>query len=129
MLNTVLIIVAVIIFFVVFNNFNNRGILQVNATEALQIQNNKDALVLDVRSSQEYAGGHLKSAKLIPVGELTNRLNEISSYKDKTVLVYCHSGNRSTMASQVLKKNGFTKVNNLRGGITAWSSSGNKIVK
>lgn len=129
MLNTVLFITAVILFFVVFNYINNRGILQVNATDALQIQNSKDALVIDVRSSQEYALGHLKGAKLIPVSELTNHLNEIGSYRDKAVLVYCHSGNRSVTASHILKKNGFTKVNNLRGGITAWSNSGNKIVK
>ena len=59
---------------------------------------------------------------MIPVGELESRLGEISDYKDKPVLVYCRSGNRSVTASNVLIDNGFTEVHNLLGGIGAWNS-------
>jgi rhodanese-related sulfurtransferase len=129
MLTTVLIIAGVIVVMVIINKMNSRGIAQVNAADALSIANDSGALILDVRSSQEFGGGHLKGAKLIPVSELSGRMSEVEKFKDKPVLVYCHAGTRSAMAAQILKKAGFLKVHNLRGGISAWIGNGNKVVK
>lgn len=77
-------------------------------------------LVLDVRTPTEFKKGHLEGAVLIPVQELQKRLPELAAYKDKDILIYCATGNRSTVASKILIDNGFMKVTNMRYGIVNW---------
>ncbi len=79
-----------------------------------------DYFLLDVRTQEEYDEVHIDGATLISVYDLENRISEIAQYKNTPVLVYCHSGNRSIVASQILVENGFMNVTNLDGGITAW---------
>jgi rhodanese-related sulfurtransferase/rubrerythrin len=74
---------------------------------------------LDVRQPKEYEQGHIPGAKLIPVSDLTERLNEIDP-KKKTV-VYCAIGGRSRVAAQILAGKGFKDIYNLSGGIKAWN--------
>jgi rhodanese-related sulfurtransferase len=93
-----------------------------NSPEEFEANMEGDYLLLDVRTQEEYDAGHIEGSTLIPVDELGNRISEIEDYKDKTVLVYCRSGNRSVTASNILISNGFTKVHNLLGGIGAWST-------
>jgi len=76
------------------------------------------ARLLDVRSPEEYAGGHLPGAVNIPVQELDRRLAEAGP-RDGALIVYCRSGHRSARASELLRRHGFTKVHNL-GPMTAW---------
>ena len=71
-------------------------------------------LILDVRTPQEYYNGHLEGAKLIPLQQLLERLSEIQDYWDREILVYCRSGNRSTVAGELLIQKGFKKIYNLR---------------
>jgi rhodanese-related sulfurtransferase len=84
------------------------------------------ALILDVRSMEEYRSstGHLKGAQLVPHTEISSKLAALKPFKDKTILVYCHSGRRSNMAATFLAENGFTKVIDMSGGITGWLSAG-----
>ena len=72
-------------------------------------------LVIDVRSSEEYAAGHIKHAINIPLGELESRLDEINAYKDKNVVLYCNTGNRSGKALDLLKQKGFSVLMNAPG--------------
>ena len=72
-------------------------------------------LVIDVRSSEEYAAGHLKHAINIPLEELEGRLDEINAYKDKNVVLYCNTGNRSGKALDLLKQKGFNVLMNAPG--------------
>jgi thioredoxin len=88
----------------------------------------KKALILDVRTPAEYHKGHIAGAKLIPLQQLESRWKEIENYKDTDILVYCRSGNRSTVASQILVKQGFTKLHNLRHGVIGWEKAGEKLV-
>jgi len=101
--------------------------MQVNITEAKEMVKDSGVTVFDVRSAGEYSRGHIQGAKLIPVDELSNRQPEIAALKDRPVLVYCHSGNRSSAACQILEKNGFSGIRNLTGGITAWKAAGMSI--
>ena len=71
--------------------------------------------IIDVRTPGEYAQYRIKHSKLIPMNEIPARINEIN--KNKKVLVYCHSGNRSLMVAQFLLNNGFKEVYNLEYGI------------
>jgi rhodanese-related sulfurtransferase len=96
----------------------------VNTLEATMLMNKKDSLVLDVREAGEFAGGHIINARNIPFDELEQRLKEIERYKEKPVIVSCAVGNRSGGAASLLRKQGFTNVVNLSGGIAAWRQAG-----
>lgn len=80
------------------------------------------AIILDVRSKGEYAGGHIKGSINIPVDQLGNNLQKMKD-KAKPIITCCASGMRSASAKSILKSNGYTEVYN--GG--AWSSLQNKI--
>ncbi len=103
--------------------------VEVNAQTAKEIIKKKKPLLLDVRTPNEFYSGHLKNAKLIPLQQLEQRISEISDYKNKDIFVYCRSGNRSTVAAEILIKHGFKKIYNLRTGIREWINSGNKVVE
>ena len=120
---------AIVVVLVVVSRINNRGISQVNAEAALAMTRDSGVTILDVRTPEEFREGHIKGAKLFPVSDIGDRIGELSALKDRPILVYCHAGNRSAAASRILRKNGFTKFANLRGGIAAWNSAGYKTVK
>ena len=63
------------------------------------------------------AGGAL----LVPLGALASRLDELAAWKDRPIVVHCHHGGRSARAVELLAQRGFTRVENLKGGIDAWS--------
>ncbi|MBU1342293.1 MAG: rhodanese-like domain-containing protein, partial [Proteobacteria bacterium] len=90
---------------------------------------NKQTLILDVRTLGEYTQGHIKNSFLIPVQVLTTEHIKIMDHKDNPILIYCRSGNRSVTASNILTKNGFKKLYNLKGGIKDWIKNGLPIEK
>jgi thioredoxin len=104
------------------------GFSELSVEEAVKMIAEKKPYLLDVRTPNEYYSGHIPGARLIPVQQLEARISELADYKDKNILVYCRSGNRSTVASQILIKNGFKKLYNLRSGIRGWEAAGNKLV-
>lgn len=77
------------------------------------------ALLVDVRTHEEFAAGHIEGARNIPVGSLSARLGELGPPASTTVVVYCRSGARSTQAARVLRDAGFKSVHNL-GPMSAW---------
>jgi len=83
-----------------------------------------DLQILDVREQWEYDISHLHDALLIPLGELASRLDEIVSYNETEIIVYCRTGVRSQEGSDILVANNFTKIFNMLGGITAWIDAG-----
>ncbi len=90
---------------------------------AVQLMNNEDVVLLDVREPAETAGGKISKAVQIPFSGLSKRISEIEKHKDKTLLVYCKTGARSGQACKELSKNGFEKVFSLNGGIAAWQDA------
>ena len=89
-------------------------------SEAIQLINHKDALVVDVRTDKEYQQGHVMNALHIPLGVLDNRIGELQAYKTGSIVMVCRSGARSGQAASKLKKLGFADVHNLGGGMMAW---------
>lgn len=89
---------------------------RVDGPQAQQLVS-KGALLLDVRTPQEYSRGHIDNARNIPVDVLDGRLGELD--KDQPVVVYCQSGKRSARAVSMLKAAGFTQVHDL-GGMSNW---------
>ncbi|MBI3583820.1 MAG: rhodanese-like domain-containing protein [Nitrospinae bacterium] len=99
--------------------------VNIPAQEAKKMIDSKDyGLILDVRTMEEYTGelGHIDGAVLIPVQELKDRMKEIEKFKDKKVIVVCHSGVRSRKASDLLMQSGFKKVFNIADGMVGWDS-------
>ena len=90
------------------------------------IQRKPDLVVLDVRTVAEYEEGHISGALNIPVQELEERLGELDS--SVQYLVYCRTGNRSSVAVQVLMAGGFDRVYHMNNGITAWVGAGYPVV-
>jgi rhodanese-related sulfurtransferase len=73
-----------------------------------------NALVIDVRSKQEFDQGHFKTAVNIPIDQFEGRISESGTDRRKPIIVYCHAGSRAAMAENILRKNGFLKVINAR---------------
>lgn len=82
------------------------------------LDSKKDIELIDVRNPDEYELCNI-NGKLIPLGEIQNRYNEID--KNKQIIVMCHHGGRSMRACQFLESVGFTNLTNLEGGIHHWS--------
>lgn len=85
--------------------------------ESIVVEASEDkALLLDVRSPDEYRSGHVKEAINLPVNNL-DEIESLTKNKDETIYVYCRSGNRSQKAKTLLEEKGYTKVIDL-GGIS-----------
>ncbi|MFZ6692133.1 rhodanese-like domain-containing protein [Undibacterium sp. SXout20W] len=102
---------------------------KVSQFQATQYMNQGKTLVLDVRSVEEFAEGHLPNAKNIPLADLNNRLKEIEKSKNTVVITVCAQGVRSSNAAALLSKAGFAQVFSLEGGVEAWKTQGMPVVK
>lgn len=81
--------------------------------------------VLDVRSPEEYASGHVPGAVNIPYDQIASRIAEVP--KDKDVVLYCKSGRRAGIAAEVLAGQGYTRLQHLEGDIVAWVDKGRPV--
>lgn len=103
------------------NLFKNNKYKNINGNELIElIKNNKNCIIIDVRTSQEFKSGHIEKAKNIPVSELKSKINSIIKYKEKDVVLYCASGARSKAAANLLYKEGFKVIYNLKGGMYSY---------
>ncbi len=87
------------------------------------LEKDENVFLLDVRSEDEFKKESIDGATLIPLQILSKNLSALDGVKNKKIIVYCHSGNRSVAASRILVKNGFVPLN-LKGGITQWKNDG-----
>lgn len=95
-----------------------------------KLDTGEDALLLDVRSEEDYVGeqGHVKGSLLVPLEELNKRLPEIESFQEKTVMIICRTDSRSAKAAQILVKHGFADVHVIKQGMTEWNKKGYPVV-
>ena len=93
---------------------------QITAEQAKTIMDTeKDYVIIDARTEEEFAEGHIKNAILIPEYEIAQRAEKELPDKEQLILVYCRSGRRSKVASEELVKLGYTNVKEF-GGIIDW---------
>jgi rhodanese-related sulfurtransferase len=94
-----------------------------------KLNSTPDKIILDVRTPEEYAEGHLKNSVLIDYyrDDFKQQLAKLD--KNKTVFVYCRSGKRSGAATELLTELGFKNVYDLTGGFTAWSEANKSVEK
>jgi rhodanese-related sulfurtransferase len=101
---------------------SGRRTITVQETHTL-MQSDTSVLFLDVRTPQEWSGssGRLEGAILIPLQDLEERMHELDPHKEKTIIAYCRSGNRSGTAARMLAAKGF-KAANMLGGMIRWNA-------
>jgi rhodanese-related sulfurtransferase len=105
----------------------NQTIEEITVEEAMRRVEAEDAILLDVRTPQEYCAEHVEGVRWIPLDQLSQRVGELD--KDKVILAcFCRSGSRSLRACEILKSLGFKKLFNVRGGLLAWKQAGFKTV-
>ncbi len=117
------VLIAAVIFYlyqkgIIFADFEN-----ITPEEAYSMikKDKKDVVIIDVRTPPEVKSeGKIPNSILIPLGTLSRQIDKLKNYKDKKIIVYCRSGNRSVSAARILKSLGFDNVYNLKGGIINW---------
>jgi rhodanese-related sulfurtransferase len=96
-----------------------------DALLARQAKQDTSLFLLDVRSPEEFAQGHVPGAVNIPHDQVASRIAEVP--KDKDVVLYCRSGRRTALAADVLSANGYTRLSHLEGDMNAWMEKGRPI--
>ncbi len=98
--------------------FENISVAQLKA----QIEAGESPMLIDVRSAEEFASGHIAGARLLPLGTIPARHGELP--QNRPMIITCRSGARSRMACEQLHKLGYTELQNLSGGLLAWQKAG-----
>lgn len=94
---------------------------KISAEDAKKMMDeNEDIIILDVRTEEEYAEGHIENSLLIPDTEIEDKAEELLTDKDALILIYCRSGRRSENVTKELIELGYTKTFDF-GGINDWS--------
>ena len=107
-------------FSIIFTSCDNEE--NISVLGALKLLDHEGVLFLDVRTPQEFNyEGSIKNALLIPINDLEKKISMLEYYKDKRIIVYCRSGRRSKIATEILKKKNFNALN-LEGGFIAWEN-------
>lgn len=101
----------------------------VNPTAATLLINRSKAIVIDVRTAEEFAKGHLARSKNIVINQLPSDLESLKIAKNLPVILVCDTGTRSSSMIQKIKAAGYAEVFNLEGGIKAWNLAGLPLVK
>jgi rhodanese-related sulfurtransferase len=106
---------------------NGFGKTSVDPKGATDLINNEDALVIDVRPEADFNKGHILNSLNVPLSRVSEQLEKLKKHQDRTIIVSCNSGGQSASACSTLRKAGFEKVFNLKGGILAWQSDNRPI--
>jgi rhodanese-related sulfurtransferase len=129
--NHVLLVSALLVsFFVaIFSELRRKagGLINVEAGEVVKLINN-DAVVIDIRSADAFARGHIVNARNIPNDELDARINQLDQYKTTPIIAVCDAGATTTKVVNTLRSSGFETVFGLKGGMSGWGQAGLPVV-
>jgi len=114
------ILLALLLFLIIQRFVPAKGVRNISTTDLKGELKNKNMQFVDVRTPGEYKGKHIREFKNIPLHQLAQKAEKELS-KEKEVIVICQSGMRSQKASKTLKRLGFKKVTNVKGGMNTWS--------
>ncbi|WP_226642484.1 rhodanese-like domain-containing protein [Mesobacillus subterraneus] len=113
-------IFAAFMFILLITGCSGGSYTDVTVDEAKELIDSGEVKVLDVRTPDEFAAGHIPGSKLVPLQVIESMLSELD--QDQKYLVVCRSGNRSTQASGILVENGFKNIYNMTGGMNEWKN-------
>lgn len=112
-------VVVLLLIFIYIRFGPTKGLRTLKAMEfQREIEQSSDRMLIDVREPSEYKNGHIPGAKNFPLSQISHYINDIPN--DQDIFLYCKSGMRSKNAALILRKNGYTRLNHLQGGIGSW---------
>jgi rhodanese-related sulfurtransferase len=106
-----------------------RGRGGLSAAEATQLINRRNAVVIDLRPTEDFNKGHLPSARHIEFAELQAKVGQLVKNKSNPVLLVCQTGQQSHKAARMVQDAGYAEVHVLQGGVNAWQQAGMPVVK
>jgi len=112
------ILISIIAIYLIFKLFGFLGRLGIKQLSPKEFDQKKGMMILDVRTNKEYENGHIPGAIHVPLSDIGDKIKKIK--KDKELVVYCQSGNRSIWAIKRLMGMGYKNLFNLKGGYHAW---------
>lgn len=108
---------------------SRKGGASIGTQVLVQLVNKSDAVVIDLRDSNEFSNGHIAGALNIPFTTLEKRIKEFAQYKDKPIVLVCKMGQHSSSAGKKLMAEGYQDIRRLSGGMMEWTSSNLPVVK
>ncbi|MFC1095584.1 rhodanese-like domain-containing protein [Pasteurella multocida] len=131
--HTLMVLAWVMVFFMVIytfvKDFTSKVKVVTNA-EAVSLMNNEDAVVVDLRSIDEFERGHIiNSMNILPAEIKKNNVGKIHHHKDTPVILACATGMSAGASAELLSKQGFNRVYTLKEGITGWRSANLPLIK
>lgn len=105
------------------------GLKPIQPGEVTHLINRDNALVLDIRSEDDYKTGHIINAMNIPSANLQDSVSKLDKHKDDPIILYCQNGVESSRTLRVLKQSGFSQLYFMKGGLTAWQNANFPITK
>lgn len=129
--NHMLLVAALMVsfFVLIFSELRRKasGLVNVDAGDAVKLINN-DAVVLDIRSADAFARGHIVNARNIPKDELDAKIDQLKKYKGTPIVAVCDAGVTTSGVVNKLRAEGFESVFGLKGGMTGWGQAGLPVV-
>ncbi|UDW83478.1 rhodanese-like domain-containing protein [Pasteurella canis] len=131
--HTLMVLAWVMVFFTVIytfiKDFTSKVKVVTNA-EAVSLMNNQDAVVVDLRSIDEFAHGHIiNSLNILPAEIKKNSVGKINQHKDTPVILVCATGMSASTSADLLVKQGFNQVYTLKEGISGWRAANLPLIK
>lgn len=105
------------------------GATKISPGQLPQIQARKSAVLVDIRSNAEYSKGHIEQSLNLPLESLESNLKKLNKHRGKPLILVCQSGMRSGKAAGILKKNQFSDLYVLDGGVASWSKENLPLIK
>ncbi len=107
----------------------SHGVKKVNPSDATRLINSEDAVVIDLRSDNEFKQGHILNSLHVPQNYLADQMSKLEKHRERPIITTCKTGNESARAGGVLVRRGFQKVYSLNGGILAWQAANLPLVR
>lgn len=101
-----------------------RGRFAIDTSDATRLFNRDQAVFVDIRNENAFQKSHLPGAINIPIEHIDKRKDKLKRFSEQTIVAYCDTGSSSLKAVKALQAQGWEKVHQLRGGITAWKEAG-----
>ena len=129
-MNSTLKYILIVVFSIIFSCslINNESINHMNSDELIEFIELNDAVLVDVRTEDEYNSGYIENSLNIDYFSNDFSVNADKLDKNTPIILYCRSGKRSSMSANKISKLGFKEIYNLQGGILEWIEEGNAVV-
>lgn len=102
---------------------------KITNSQATKIINKGKTAIIDIRDQKQYQAGHILNAVHVPLASLQERIQKLEKFKGQPIIIVDESGKESDKAATILKKEGFSQINILKGGMTGWVGEGLPVTK